>query len=245
MILQRAGILALQILAVASLRIASIGSSFAAGPGLSTGGNYAHLLAQKLRAELEDLSISGSTLLGIGSQIDRIPKRTDLVTITSGGNDLGYIGGLTMDSIEISSPSMGSGSLVSESELTKRFNDTLAKIPNQAPNSTVYLVEYLTILGPDVKPKVNVPFNATRVEYHRNVAATLQKATAKAAEGKDWVERIPMATLSQSHGIGSSEPWVNGKGWAAGDGVAWHPRASGMKAVAEIIHERIREKRKG
>jgi hypothetical protein len=57
------------------LRIASLGSSFAAGPeippqieplaAMRSGQNYPHLLAQRLNAELTDLSVSGATLLNI------------------------------------------------------------------------------------------------------------------------------------------------------------------------------------
>jgi hypothetical protein len=230
------GIIALLIANSVALQMASLGSSFAAGLGLPATANYAHLVASNLGATLSDLSASGSTLLSMNSQITRIPSNTDIVTVTSGGNDIGYIGGLMTDSMGLGG--FGGGSSLSTAQLIERFNDALAKIHNKAPKAKVYLVEYLTILGPDVIPDSNVPFNAARVEYHRSVAATLQKATMTAAEGKDWVERIPVAEASQAHGIGSTEPWVNGN---RGVG-AWHPNAAGMKAVADILFGRIKGK---
>jgi lysophospholipase L1-like esterase len=232
--------IAVQITGAMALQMASLGSSFAAGPGLRQ--NYAHILANKLGATLEDLSVSGSTLLNMGSQITRIRGNTEILTVTSGGNDLGYIGGLTKDSLGGGVGDVGGagGSPISESALLGRFNEDLAKIHEKAPKAKVYLVEYLTILGPDVQPGANVPFNAKRVEHHRLVAATLQRATAKAAEGKDWVKRIPVAEASQKHGIGSLQPWVNGPKGVPEDGVGWHPNSAGMRAIAEMLYHAIK-----
>jgi lysophospholipase L1-like esterase len=228
----------LHIAAVTALHIASLGSSFAAGPGLHQ--NYARILADKLGATLTDLSVSGSTLLSMGSQISRLPSSADIITVTSGGNDLGYIGGLAMDSRGGGLAGGAGGSILSESALVGRFNDDLAKIHERAPKAKIYLVEYLTILGPDVRPGSSVPFNAARVEHHRKVAATLQGATEKAAEGKAWVEVVPVAEASQKHGIGSAQPWVNGASGGSSDGVAWHPNRAGMTAIANMLYERIK-----
>lgn len=103
------------------LRIASLGSSFAAGPGvppqiepraaMRSGQNYPHLLAQQLNAELTDLTVSGATLLNITVdpqtvlfskktfpvQISNLPEDADIITITAGGNDINYIGGMLYD----------------------------------------------------------------------------------------------------------------------------------------------------
>jgi GDSL-like Lipase/Acylhydrolase family len=232
--LRIAGVIAIQLVCTTALRIASLGSSYAAGPGLRQ--NYAKILAEKLGAQLTDLSVSGTTVLTMASQINRIPKDVDIVTITSGGNDLNYVGGLTLGIAMTSS--------VSESQLVGRFNDALTKIHAKAPKATVYLVEYLTMLGPDVKPGSTVSFSASQVEGHRRVAATLLKATQAAASGKDWVKDVPVARLSQGHGLGSREPWVNGAR-VSGGGAMWHPNAAGMTAVAGMIYDVIKGSGKG
>jgi hypothetical protein len=236
MILPLAYILALQVTSGYALKIAGLGSSFAAGPGLQSSQNYAAILAKKLNANLTDVSVSGSTLLSMKSQISKVPADTDIITITSGGNDIGFIGGLTMESMlgRASTPS------ISESELLKRFNDDLAQIHTIAPKAKVYLVEYLTILGPDVKPGVDVPFNAQRVEYHRSVAETLLRATRKAAEGKKWVVVVPTAKDSVHHGVGSKTPWVNSNKVGNEGGIFWHPNRLGMEAIASLLHTTIK-----
>jgi len=106
-----------------SLHITALGSSFAAGVSIPPQSgpkaafrsekNYAHLLAQKLDAKLTDLTISGATLKTIGEdpqtaigetfapQIEGLGEDVDVVTITAGGNDLGYIGDLCLDSLSV------------------------------------------------------------------------------------------------------------------------------------------------
>src|ERR1700728_4596927 len=100
-------------------RYVAMGSSFAAGPGLPTRvpgsprragrstGNYAHLLARALGLDLHDVTFSGVTTgdllspsaTGQPAQLDAVTPDTALVTITAGGNDVGYVGRLTLASL--------------------------------------------------------------------------------------------------------------------------------------------------
>lgn len=111
--------------------IASLGSSYAAGPGIPpqrnqaagrSGNNYAAILQRRLSAmtsnnnnkvALTDLSVSGATLLNLISepqdtgleifapQVRGVPDSTDLVLVLGGGNDIDYIGGLMRDAMEL------------------------------------------------------------------------------------------------------------------------------------------------
>ncbi|KAI1428238.1 SGNH hydrolase-type esterase domain-containing protein [Xylaria sp. FL1777] len=102
------------------LRIASLGSSFAAGPTIvpvedpsagRSGANYAHLVASRVGGTLTDLSVCGATLLHLldtpqyaggrqfAPQIDDLPADSDVVLVLGGGNDIGYIGGIFEDTL--------------------------------------------------------------------------------------------------------------------------------------------------
>jgi lysophospholipase L1-like esterase len=102
------------------LRIASLGSSFAAGPAIPpvadeaagrSAANFAHLVAEQVGGTLTDLSVSGATLLHLldtpqeaggkryAPQIDDLPADSDVVLVLGGGNDIGYIGGLFEDTL--------------------------------------------------------------------------------------------------------------------------------------------------
>ncbi len=92
--------------------VAALGSSFAAGPGIEpiadaramrSARNYAHLVAARFGAELTDLTVSGATTATIldtpqrllwhrfPPQVPQVPADADLVTVTAGGNDVGYL----------------------------------------------------------------------------------------------------------------------------------------------------------
>ena len=92
----------------------AMGSSFAAGIGLGprapgspiacmrTINGYPQQLARLLHITILDVTSSGATTAHIlhggqyfqRAQLDAVTAATQLVTITSGGNDIGYVGGI-------------------------------------------------------------------------------------------------------------------------------------------------------
>ena len=103
----------------AGSRYVAMGSSLAAGPGLPSRvpgsprragrstGNYAHIVARALGLDLHDVTFSGATTseilgrdaAGRPAQLDTVTKDTALVTITAGGNDVGFVPRLTLASL--------------------------------------------------------------------------------------------------------------------------------------------------
>jgi lysophospholipase L1-like esterase len=134
----------------AGSRYVAMGSSFEAGPGLPSRvpgsprragrstGNYAHLVARSLSLDLGDVTFSGATTgdilgpsaAGQPAQLDAVTADTALVTITAGGNDVGFVPRLTLASLPWPLRA-----------LPRRLHD-------RAPACRVLLVDYLTILPP-------------------------------------------------------------------------------------------------
>ena len=100
-----------------SARYVALGSSFAAGPGVTVSAdspatrctrsqdNYAHQLARLRQLDLVDVSCGGATtahLLGpwkeLAPQLNALTPDTALVTITIGGNDVSFVGYLFVES---------------------------------------------------------------------------------------------------------------------------------------------------
>ncbi|KAJ5551365.1 hypothetical protein N7535_000684 [Penicillium sp. DV-2018c] len=238
------------------LIIASLGSSFAAGPdippqiepfaAMRSGQNYPHLLAKQLNADLTDLSVSGATLLNITvepqatpfnktfpPQITELPEDADIITLTAGGNDVNYIGGMIADSCEAE---LQSTAPLSPDQLAERMGSVLDQIHKRAPRARVFVVEYLAVLGPGTQAGRDIPLTQERLEHYRGVASILQHACSVAADSRsDWCETVPIHELSQGHALGSAEPWVGG----FSDGPLLHPNLDGMKAVAAIVAERV------
>ncbi|KAJ5107456.1 hypothetical protein N7456_004131 [Penicillium angulare] len=270
------------------LRIVSVGSSFAAGPGIPpqleplsarrSGQNYPHLVAKELNAELTDLTVSGATLLNITvepqtavlskdvfpPQIESIPEDADIITVTAGGNDIGYIGNMIFDAgtgttmgwmanaviqtirsaVAIFSTAQETPTPLSPEELSQRMGDVLDQIHKKAPKARVYLVEYLAVVGPSTKPGVDISFTQENIDHHCQVASSLQNAYIAAAGARsEWCERVPIHELSLKHVLGSQEPWVGGFNLYSliREGIVLHPNLDGMKAVANILLPKIQK----
>lgn len=255
------------------LHIVSLGSSFAAGPGIPpiiykqamrSGNNYAHLLAEKLHARLTDLTVSGATLQHVLSeeqvqwrhrfkpQLASMPSDADIVTITAGGNDLNYIGGMVCDSLRSSMFTYPLSYLMSKpstektltaEDIATSFMAIINKIREIAPRSRILLVEYLTMLDSNTRPGIDVSLDEGEILTYQKLARVLQEGYKLASERCSGCEVIPIATLSTGHGLGSAEPWIEDLSLKVilARKAAFHPNADGMKAVADIIHRTITE----
>ena len=252
------------------LKLVALGSSFASGPGLKpyknteamrSERNYASLLAKRLGADLIDLTSGGSTLLNIieepqGSlppQMEGIPANADIITMTSGGNDMAYVGRIALESAAASWLTWPLAQLyqgrirdnvIDEAKLVTRFRDVLAQVRHRAPKAQIILVEYLTLIGTDYRPDIDGPLNTGQAGAAQQRAAMLQRVFAKAAEGQDRCSVLPVAERSMNHGVGSHEPWVTGYslGMMFGGSTPWHPNGLGMEEVAKMLHTYLEER---
>ncbi|KAF2720173.1 SGNH hydrolase [Polychaeton citri CBS 116435] len=258
------------------LHIVALGSSFAAGSGIHpvvdsvamrSGANYANLVAKRLNARLTDLSSGGCTLMNVLSepqqfmlesrppQLDGLPEDADIVTLTAGGNDIGYSAGMIGDAAEadvdkepvleafLEMRSSQQTTFVSPSDATGRFIKVIDAIKIKAPNARVYLIDYLTIFGPDAEPSEEIPFSREKIDKHMHLADKLAKAYADTVRARPNVELIKASQISQTHGVGSKEPWVFS--WSPSmllvGRAPYHPNGLGHEKLAEILYQRITE----
>ena len=253
-------------------RVVALGSSFAAGPGippvadaaaLRSRRNYPNLVATALGASLIDATVSGATtdtilrtpqrrgLRRFPPQIEsiRTGSEVDLVTITAGGNDLGYLASLLraglanrLSSRAITAPLgrrlRGSGATAVPADQVERAADGLAAIvaavAERVPRARILLVDYLTIVGPGTRPSDAVPFTQEELERFRSTAAQLVAAFQR-AEQRSVAELVRVSELSQSHALDAREPWVNGLRPFRELSSSFHPNAPGMRAVADAV----------
>jgi lysophospholipase L1-like esterase len=265
--------------------IAALGSSFAAGPTLQpvadraamrSARNYPSLLAESLGASLVDLSVSGATVATIMDvpqviaprvqfppQIDGLPADADLVTITTGGNDIGFIGSMLFTGWHHLDPGGALAkqmrALVSEaggtthehredgiSEPTPALVETvaagLARIVaatrSRASRARVVLVDYLTVLDDDSRSAL-IPYTTGELAAFRSLQGSLVRAYVLAA-ARSGAELVAMSALSRGHGVGSAEPWVfDCSDEPLRTAGSYHPTNVGMRAVADALARRL------
>lgn len=254
--------------AMNSLKIASLGSSFAAGPGIEpiinkvagrSGENYPHLLATALKATLIDLTSSGATTENITSipqrvgfrtlppQLDGLPADADIVTITAGGNDLGYSMGMVWDTILARFPLLKllfneAEPKITPRELTQRCRTTIERVKARAPNAQIFIVRYLSVFKM-ARSGIDTPLSTARISYYKQQDEMIAKAWEDAAPDYEDVEIISAEPEQHSHSLGTHDLWVSGFSLKAmlWDGVIpYHPNREGHVAMAQVLIERIK-----
>jgi lysophospholipase L1-like esterase len=248
-----------------SERYVALGSSVAAGPGITprvpdtplTAGrsavNYAHLVAARMGYDLVDVTYSGATTANVLSepqhaappQVDALDGSEALVTVTIGGNDVGYVPMLMAAGLprwikaipnvnravrEQLDHERAERALVSVAEALTAVG---REIRTRAPRARVCFVDYVTLLPPEGVPAPPLPAEA--VTLGRHVSGELERLTAQAA-ADTGCELVQWSAASRDHHPWSTDPW------AVGLGLPWpwrpapmHPNAAGMRAAADLI----------
>jgi lysophospholipase L1-like esterase len=242
-------------------RYVALGSSMAAGPGIRprapgahfgsgrSARNYAHLVAEQLNLDLADVTYSGATTAhvlterqrGAPHQIKALDGSESLVTITIGGNDVGYVPLLMAAALPSPARLLPAIAALLDREARElalgQVGDSLravgAAVRRRAPRARVVFVDYLTLLPPAGMPAA--PLSAADADLGRRVGACLETLTAAAADATGC-ELVRAGQASRDHHGWSTDPWAMGAGWP----LPWrpapfHPNAAGMRAVADLI----------
>ena len=254
----------------AGAKYVSMGSSFAAGPSIAppadspttrcgrSAQNYAHQLARRHSLLLVDVSCGGSTtahLLGpwneLAPQLDAVDANTQLVTITTGGNDLGYLGGLsTMSCANVAAktstaPQRPCGAIPplpndqTYADVETRLRQIIAEVHRRAPRARLVIVDYLTILPPTGGCAV-MPLSPAQAHSSRGIAQRLNEITVLVAK-ETGTEFIPASKISEGHDVCAKDAWLNG--YPSPDvpvePTFYHPRLAGMTAIADALDRQI------
>ncbi|WP_111510347.1 SGNH/GDSL hydrolase family protein [Mycobacterium kyogaense] len=246
-------------------RYVALGSSMAAGPGIAprvsespraagrSARNYAHLVATARGYDLVDVTYSGATTAhiltdsqrGAPPQIDALDGSEALVTITIGGNDVGYVpllfaAGLPRAARAI--PLLGGRlrGLLNPAERYLALDAVGAAlvevgrtVRQRSPRATVLFVDYLTLLPP--AGGAAPPLSDRDVALGRHVAGELERLTAEAA-ATTGCGVVRAGAASREHHAWSSDPWTTRFGWPVPRRPApLHPNAAGMRAVADLV----------
>ena len=244
----------------------ALGSSFAAGAGLGalepgsptlcarSVDGYPQQLARLRAVALVDMSCGGAVTRHLlhggqyfqGPQVRTITRATRLVTLTIGGNDVGYVADLSMLAARHTNSLFGrlvrwfwDGPRRPDArgygQLRSDLIATLQTIHAAAPQAIVVIATYPTILPPSGTCPV-LGLTAAEAGTMRQVGDTLASVTRSAAQAGGAI-LVDMHTLGTTHNACSSEPWV--RGWMNGNIAPFHPTRIGAAATAHAIASQI------
>jgi lysophospholipase L1-like esterase len=161
------------------------------------------------------------------SQLASVNADTDLVTITIGGNDVGFANTMincTLGSDSACVTSVNNGITATNNTLPARLDATYAAIRSRAPQARVIVLGYPRLISPTGSCGLFNLSTAKRTALNNgaDVLSAVIGARASAAGFTYLDARGPFST----HGACGGSPWINGLNLLA-IGDSYHPNSAG------------------
>lgn len=175
-----------------------------------------------------------------GPQVRVIHPDTRLVTITVGGNDVGYIGDLSQLAARHTHTVFGRlvASFWGGPRTTRGFDAfgseltaTLRAVQAKAPQATIVVATYPTIV-PREGTCARLGLTPDEAALMRKVGDDLA-ATTRSIAARRGALVVDMNTLGAAHDACSAVPWT--RGWTNGGIAPFHPTLAGARATAKAI----------
>ncbi len=150
---------------------------------------------------------------------------TDLVTITAGGNDVGFSGilgtCLKPSLLDDCKRAVKAGEATARTEVVAALTSAYAAIRAKAPNATIVALGYPYLFSPEFGDQTYITHEAAKV-FNKGTD-TLNKVIRKAARQVPGTVYVDVTDEFDGHGIGSPESWI----LLPGSDASFHPNATG------------------
>lgn len=235
----------------------ALGDSYAAGQGAGpyldscfhSENAYSELADNLKTVKFEtNVACSGKTTQDVvNSQLVQLNRKTDLVTITAGGNNLGFgniVGSCA--AVAFGNPTKatdcGAASAYAEAQLTSGhlYADVISMIQSvhaAAPNARIVVTGYPYLLEPidpgRADPLALFTYQATKLAD--SLDGTIALAVTDAATGGIHVKYVDVRNAFRGHGILTPDPWINFNSPTLADN--FHPNAKGYQAYFAALRD--------
>jgi lysophospholipase L1-like esterase len=232
-----------------SLSYVALGDSYAAGFGAGQYVNgcyqsrrgYPALLDRETRASLQaNVTCNGATTQTVrAGQLSALTPRTQLVTLTVGGNDLGFA---TVATLCAPGPSKACQDAIDRalallaprptgpSLLATSLAATYGAVATAAPRADILVTGYPILFEAPAEDLPNadtvVALNGATKALNATIKATVAATAAAGVE----ISYVDVAAGFAGHGIGSERPYLHATGPEA-----LHPTARGYRVYAKAL----------
>lgn len=225
----------------------ALGDSYASGYGVppydgSCGRSesaYAEQLNGRRRIHLDDfVACAGATTTSLvaGGQLDALDADTDLVTLTIGGNDIGW-SSTVVACLGGTDAQCAAAVAATRSSITTKLPGLLASVYTQvaqhAPNARVVVTGYPRLFSPFYGTYLGASVSEQRAL--NDGANVLNRVIAQAAK-KQGFTFVDVTNRFRGHGVNAPSAWILGPF----DPAAFHPTLSGYLAYTAAIASSLR-----
>lgn len=222
----------------------ALGDSYSAGTGTKakvddcyrSAYGYPALVAKKHGLALDYQACSGATTAGVlDAQLGTLSSSTSYVTMTIGGNDVGFSNVL----LECAKPgwmsdcngAIDGGEAVLRGQLPGRYDNLFAQIKSKAPNASVSVGGYPHIFnGEDCNA---LTFFSPDEESRLNGATSELDGLIRTKAGANGFRYVDPVGAFQGHAVCDDTEWLNGLSNPVEE--SYHPNRAGNEAYASLF----------
>jgi lysophospholipase L1-like esterase len=213
----------------------ALGDSYASGAGAGSyvdgscrrSANAYPALRGKEFPSFKFVACSGATTKSLRSQLRALTPATTLVTITVGGNDLGFVDVMTTCTLNGDSSCekrVGKARDFTRDQLPARLDATYATIKEAAPSAQLVVLGYPRLFTPDDECRTL----SVRKRQALNDAADELSGVISEAASRAGARYVDVRQAFADHGVCADEPWINALVSPTGD--SYHPNEAGQAA---------------
>lgn len=228
-------------------------------PCMRSDTNYPSALAELAElGEFTDVSCGGAVIshlseeqyAGVAPQLDALGAETDLVTLSIGGNDVGFgaIVNCITDHIEVGGPPTDCREKLGdevEASIEETFgeggaiDDVYDAIAESAPNANIIATQYLPLMpaNDDDGCAFTEFVGPENLEWSREITEAINVAVDEAAQRNGHVSALAVDGdgIDRSGCADADVRWTDFAGGPPTNAFAFHPTALGQAAMADAI----------
>lgn len=220
----------------------ALGDSYAAGSGASTA--YAYVLDGRMKIALDDFAAVGGATVPtmLTGQLDALDPDTDLVTVSIGGNDIGW-GDVVQACVAFDEP-MCQGAVAQTAQLIQTalpglLHGAYSAVRTEAPDAHVVVTGYPRLFSPefgDYAPFPGAPLMLTVEEQQmlNDGADLLNQVTAGVAQQHGF-QFVDVTRRFTGHGVNAPDAWLTDFSAT----VPLHPTDQGQHAYGVALTSQI------
>lgn len=232
----------------------ALGDSYAAGIGAGrqrgemerTDAGYPLRVAGALGMDLTYQAVLGATVEDVArDQVPALGDATELVTVTVGGNDVGFVPVL----LEVVQPAWVSDSDAAidgaldliRGDLPGRLTRLLEDVGQSAPNAQLVVTGYPHLFNGVSDCSLLTFVTRHEMDWLARAADELVMAIEAVTEDVGGLF-VDVREGFDGHQVCDDEEWINGLAWPLHD--SYHPNAAGHDSYGDIVLSGLREERR-